>query len=105
MIKVKIEYDYAIAGTSVYIYQENGDGSITLCEPLELTFTRDYDLSKLPEPTFRFNRKDGHDFLQGLAQALAENGFKPDELKAYDKQVEATKYHLEDMRSLVFKKK
>jgi len=105
MIKVKVQDDPEIAGTSVWIYDVAPDGSITVVCPVDLTIRKEYKPSNLSlEPTLRFSRAEGHDFLQGLAQALVANGYRPDELKSTDKQIEATKYHLEDMRRLVFNK-
>jgi len=105
MIKVKIEYDHAIAGMSLWIYDEDADGRITIVEPINLTLRKEYEPGVIaPEPTIRFGRSDGNDFLNGLCNALVEAGFKPDEIKSHNKETEAIKYHLEDMRKLVFDK-
>ena len=103
MIKVYLEYAPAFAGMKCWISDEGADG-IYIAEPIDLNFKKQ-ELGTIHPPTFRFDHHKGDEFLQGFAGALVKAGFKPDEIKAHDKEIEATIYHLEDMRKLVFKNK
>ena len=101
-LQVHIEHDTRFRGTSIYLYGKNKDGEFVI-EPVDLV-VRHYEVGEcLDKPTFVFNGRDGESFLQSLAQALVRVGFKPDELKAKDREVSTLRYHLEDMRSIVFK--
>lgn len=101
MIRISIDFDPTIRGTRIWVVDERQDG-LYAYKPTEFLIEK-IDEAVEVAPTFIFNRRDGHDFLQEFSQALVRAGFKPDELKAMDKEVNAIKYHLEDMRGLVFK--
>lgn len=101
-LEVHIEHDARFRGTAIYLYGKNKDGDFVI-EPIELVMKPYHIGDSLDRPTFVFSGKDGELFLQALAQALTRIGFKPDELKASNEQINALKYHLEDMRKLVFK--
>ncbi len=103
MIKVSIDYDPTIRGTRIWVVNEKADG-LSVASPINMEWV-EADASKDIPPTFVFGSREGHEFLQELSNALVRAGFKPDELAASNKQVDAIKYHLEDMRSLVFKEK
>ena len=102
-MKVKISYDPDFLGMKVWLYEDNGS-SLIVAEPVNLVM-REVELTREIEPTFTFNKQKGHEFLQSLVNALVEVGFKPDEIKAHNKEIEAIKNHLEDMRKLVFNDK
>ena len=102
-IKIAIEHDPAIRGTKIYIYNEKPDGSIEIFKPVTLE-AESLEPAEEAQPTLTFDRRMGDVFLREFANALIVAGYKPDEIKSHDKQVEAIKYHLEDMRRLVFKK-
>jgi len=102
---VIVRYDKSFAGVNVWLVHKQGSKE-TVVLPVDLTMTTSLEPAVMPpEPTLRFNGNDAGQFLQGLADGLVEAGFKPDELKVADEKVEAIKYHLEDMRMLVFKNK
>jgi len=101
-MRVAINFEPRFGGMAVWFYEDRADGRYVV-KPMQL------ELEKIPlgesiEPTLLFDEVNGTEFLNSLATALVGAGFKPDEIKAHDKQVEAMKYHLEDMRNLVFKK-
>lgn len=103
-LKVHIEHDARFRGTSIYLYGNDKDGEFVI-EPVELVVRRYVVGEQLDKPTLIFDRgSDGQIFLQELANALVRIGFKSDELKVKESEVSAIKYHLEDMRSLVFRK-
>jgi len=100
-VKVAVRFDPRFAGLCMWLYEDKPDGRYVV-EPMSLVIKR-FDHGVDVEPTFRFEEHNGEEFLQSLVNALVSIGYKPDEVKASDKQVEAIKYHLEDMRRLVFK--
>lgn len=99
-IRVEIQRNPAIRGYEVWITKEKSDGSIELAKPMELVFSPIFE-----EPTMRFTNKDSDSFLSAFADGLARAGYKTDELRNTTEQISAIKYHLEDMRELVFKGK
>jgi len=101
-LTVHIAQEPDIGGMGIYILGENDDGARFIAEQTELAFTTFEDGAYL-KPTFIFSRRIGEEFLSGLASALVKAGYRPEELKAGQAEVEALRYHLEDMRSLVFK--
>ena len=97
-----LRHDEELYGTKLYIAQEI-DGYRYMARPVELVFDK-MESSLLPEPTISFYLPGiGTDFLKSLAGELARMGFRADELKAKDSEMTAVKYHLEDMRNLVFR--
>jgi len=102
-IKVTMDYDPAIRGTRIWVYGEDDRGMESVVEPLDFNM-REIGVGESPPPTFTFSRRDGHAFLQSFSEALSKAGFQPDELEASNKQIDAIKYHLEDMRSMAFNK-
>ena len=103
-LKVHIEHDPRFRGTAIYLYGNDKDGEFVI-KPVNLEMEHYEPGVALDAPTFIFGGREGEFFLQQLAQALVRIGFKPDELKASESQISAIKYHLDDMRSLVFKTK
>ena len=102
-LKVHIQHEPAFRGTSIFLYGRDQQGEFVI-EPMELV-VRHYALGEaIDRPTLIFSGHDGESFLQALATALIGLGFKPDVLKASENELSATKYHLEDMRDLVFGK-
>ena len=54
---------------------------------------------ELPKATFRLTGKDGSNFIEAMESYVKRNVGKYDQTA----ELNATKYHLEDMRNLVFK--
>jgi len=88
----------------MWFIKQNQDGSRVTVNPLDMTMTTDLTVGeRLPEPTLKFDGyTEIHQFLSGLAGAIIQAGYRPDELKAKEGEMEATKAHLEDMRRIVF---
>jgi len=98
---VVIRHDEDIAGTSIWFIHKQGEQE-TVVNPLAMTLTTTLAPNALPPlPSISIRRTEAHQFLQGLAEALVEAGFRPDELKAKEGELGAVRYHLEDMRLLV----
>lgn len=97
---VVLRYDEEIMGVNIWFIHKQG-GQETVVNPLNLTLTTNLTPGiVLPQPTIRIDRTQARQFLEGLATGLADAGFRPDELKAKDSELEAIRYHLEDMRTL-----
>jgi hypothetical protein len=84
----------------MYLVDERPDGRY-IAQPVALVW-EPLQEGAAPDPTMIFEHNRGEQFLKSMADELARAGFRADELKAKDTQVEAVKYHLEDMRKLVF---
>lgn len=100
MIKVKVSNSLEYLGTAITIVAQRQDGYHQVTP-----FNLDFIPVKHGERTTPCLVVDNDELLYALAQGLAEAGYLPD--MSIDKQheLDATKYHLEDMRKLVFKGK
>ena len=99
---VILRYDEDFRRVNLWLIKKNADGSEVVVQPLNLTLTHTITPGvETPPPTIRFEGAEAHQFLQGLVEGLVASGYRPDMLKAQDREVEALKYHLEDMRKLV----
>ena len=102
MIRVELQSNPAFRGWDVWITKELSDGGIKLAKPIELVFD-DIDGGRCILPTMQFKGHDGGDFLSSFASGLERAGFKSNEFKQTHEEISAIKYHLEDMRKIVFK--
>jgi hypothetical protein len=59
------------------------------------------------EPSIKISRMFGKStgFLQALSDALAKVGYEPKTVEENKGELKATKYHLEDLRQIIFKPK
>ncbi len=96
---IYIQTSPAYDGLSIYVYHKRGN-AVYAAKPVDLIF-EEGELGKITDPTFQLNRPMGNAFIRAMANALTEHGLmKPSD----GEEVKAIKYHLEDMRTLVFKK-
>lgn len=86
----------------MFFIDERSDGRRFIGKPTEIFFDEMID-GERSKPTLVFDRLRGNEFLQSLANALAEVGYKVD-ISSEIGELKATKYHLEDLRKLVFDK-
>lgn len=70
--------------------------------PIELKF-KEHQVAEREEPTLILPRFMADDFLRALAEGLDEMGIKTDQDAKLAGTLDATRYHLEDMRRLAFK--
>jgi hypothetical protein len=88
------------------LFYENGGQDRYIVKPIQLTLEK-VEPGTDVNPTFSIPGRDIYDFLKSMAEIAEANGIRTDtqaqeEIK--NKGVlESTKYHLEDMRKLVFK--
>lgn len=96
--QVKIRENSYMLGKDMYIFRLTPRGREILNKDGTIT---DYE-NGMAIPLEPFMHLE-QDMLQGLADALNENGIKPQQ-GFIEGKLEATEKHLEDMRRLVFKK-
>lgn len=59
--------------------------------------------SYLNEPSISFPYPIATDVFKAMIDAISDQGIKPDAYSVLEGEIKATKYHLEDMRNIVFK--
>lgn len=104
MLKVLVDRSPSHAAVYIYIVETDAnDRIIKQAKPLDI------QMEDIPEemieltPTFKFPLTRGAAFLEGLSKALQEIGFR-DRVSNRDGEIKRLENHLEDMRTLVFKK-
>lgn len=80
--------------------QEREDGKLYIVKPMEMTL-EPYKEGEHRDPSLRIGYDMAPQFLKALAEALAEEGVKTDNDHKIQGLLDATKYHLEDMRKLM----
>ncbi len=100
-MKVKLNWSEEFYGMSLWIIEDMPNQRL-VAKPVELVF-EPLEIGLLPDPTLKFSSSKGTEFLSSLADALAASGIIANSLKTNEQQIEAIKYHLEDMRRLIFK--
>ena len=53
------------------------------------------------KPTFSLNGRDARDFLKAIVEFADQNQIKPDSNAKLEGKLQATQYHLEDLRHLL----
>lgn len=66
----------------------------------ELIFEKVVEIGEISRPAFELDKDEAQDLMNALYQA----GVRPTETFDQTSQIESIKYHLEDMRKLVFTK-
>lgn len=90
---------------SIFISIGYRDGHrLFLADPVELIF-REYELGMKYEPTLSLNWAFAREFLKALAEELDKAGVKTDSDAKMQGILEAQKYHLEDLRTMLKLKK
>ncbi len=84
----------------------NGKRSLAYAKPVELEWvTLEDECSVLPEQgTLHIGYEDWIQFVPSMNEVLNHSGIPLDSEKAAQSELKATKYHLEDLRELIFKK-
>lgn len=97
-LKIAISQEAWAGGTSVWIARKGPQG-LAVAEPVELVF-RAAEEGATVEPTLQMNSEFAHQLFAALAEALDEQGIKTTKDANLAGELTATKYHLEDMRSV-----
>jgi hypothetical protein len=105
--KVYCRYEDYAKQLNIYIFRINPDGSESICTKIgnkNLTF-KTYTIGEIVEPTISLTGYVATPFLQGIVDAAKKIGITPKGEPILENEMAAIKYHLEDMRSLVFRTK
>jgi len=83
---------------AMHFVTEDHRGNRHIAQPIDLVF-KPINLGEISEPTLKMSGPLADQFLNAFYEAIVRSGrVKKDE----DKSLNAIKYHLEDMRKLVF---
>ena len=90
---------------NVYIFGIDENGKRSFCKSIDdgnMIFAEYDPALALEKPTFRLSGEVAKPFLQAMANELDEIGIRAEGKPILENELTATKYHLEDMRKLVF---
>ncbi|MDY6862952.1 MAG: hypothetical protein SVR08_11890 [Spirochaetota bacterium] len=90
---------------SFYIFKIDPDGAQSICTSLDKMEYSRYEVGKKIDPTFSLTGYIINPFLKEIANTLKEIGIKAENEPVLENELSAVKYHLEDMRKLVFENK
>lgn len=104
--KIYPEYDLRTQTYEIYIsnYDRNLSPGKLFRIKIEEIENSPYISITTTDPAFKLYKEDAHDLLRAFINAAWEMGIKPTAYHLDNKELEATKYHLEDMRTLTLKK-
>lgn len=85
----------------IWVFDDHGK---TVAAPTKMEFVHLGEGYQLPDPTFEINQAHLHSLIQSGSSELEMSSLGKALMPNRDKQLEALKYHLEDMRKLVFNK-
>lgn len=104
-MKIKVHREPWNDSLGVLFYEHSGQDRFVV-KPVAMTLER-VEPGVEVKPTFAIPGTDIYEFLKSMAEIAEANGVKTDtQLQEESKNkgvLEATKYHLEDMRNLVFR--
>ena len=101
-MKVKIRLDELGDVVNIYLYEKRGgNGDIYIAKSIDLVFTK-RETGMIAKPTLRLPLYGGDgEILQSLAEELDKMNVKTDKDAKIQGTLEATRYHLEDLRRLL----
>jgi hypothetical protein len=82
------------------VFVEQTERSRRACKPIQLVFEEKQEGARI-EPSLKLYGEDANNFLKSIAQALDESGVKTDMDAKIEGTLEATRFHLEDLRKLL----
>jgi len=103
-IKVYIQRDAPTDMLTITFVTTDKYGKRYIAKPMYMEFEELNYEGSCPKPTLSITGELAPAFLQAIAQSLDENGIKTENDFKIQGLLEATKYHLEDLRRLIFKK-
>lgn len=101
-IEVYTEYSDFGGTLDFYIFSVDKNGDRRICTSIEPMTFQPYNETADTKPTMSLNRYITKPFLQAMADALDKIGVRATGKPVLENELTATKYHLEDMRKLVF---
>ena len=103
--KIYCKYEDHGDRLAFYIFEELPGGKMNFFTDLKKGEYKEYTVGEVLEPTFVLKSVMNKQFLQAMVDAIyKEAGILPTQSPVLEDQLSATKYHLEDMRKLVFDK-
>lgn len=103
--EVHCKYENYSRQLNFYIFGIDENGKRSFCKSIDKMEFKDYtEGSCINEPTFSLSGPVTKPFLQAMANELKEIGINAEGEPVIENELVAVKYHLEDMRSLVFEK-
>ncbi len=96
--QVEIKDDFSTRNKLVWIFMRKPDGSDDILQS-DFKTVKNIGMGEACEPTIKIQP----DMFQKLFEAMCGAGMKPPVASFNEGNLEATKKHLEDMRTLVFK--
>lgn len=101
--KIYCQHEDFTERLNFFIFLDNPDGSRKICTSIDkMEFKHCEDGEPIPI-TFSLSGHVATPFLQAMANTLKELGIRADKEPMLENELTAMKYHLEDMRKLVFK--
>lgn len=101
---VKIRFNPVTEGLGIY-FGHRDHQNFQLAKPVKLEYEKADELDMDIEPTLFIPFHLQSVFLKTLLKAMENQGIKPESTSKIEGLLEATKYHLEDMRTIVFDRK
>lgn len=101
MIEIYVDNNPEFAGLKIYIIERLPNGKIAVGKPMDLELEIQEEGFELPEPTLKLNPNIGEEFLKAMATMLDNRGIKTKSMHTIEGNLEATKYHLEDLRKML----
>ena len=101
--KVFCRYEEFANRLSFYVFSTGPTGARQICTSLDEMNFVDYEEGTMVDPTFSLTGLVVKPFLKEMANALKQIGIRADDEPILENELAAVKYHLEDMRTLVFK--
>ena len=100
---IKVRHNPMTEGLGIYFGMEDSQG-FKVAKPVKLEYEKIDEGALDVKPTLIIPSYLGSDFLKTLLSAIENQGIKPESTSKTEGLLEATKYHLEDMRNIVFNK-
>ena len=98
--KIEILQDWGAWGLRFGFFQER-EGKIYICKPMKMEYIPISADGSFTEASLTLPNPLGQEFCQKMAEALSKRGVKTDNDHKIIGILEATKYHLEDLRQLL----
>ena len=100
---IKIRHNPMTEAIGIYFGMQDSEG-FKVAKSVKLEYEKIDEGALDVEPTLTIPSYLGSDFLKTLLNAIENQGIKSESTSKTEGLLEATKYHLEDMRKIVFEK-
>lgn len=101
-LEVFCRYEDFANRLNFYIFSIGENGTRRICTSLDKMEFSEYKEGTLIDPTFSLTGYIVKPFLQEMANALKKIGIQAENEPVLENELSAVRYHLEDMRNLVF---